>query len=354
MVIPPPRDPPILKRRCREAMRSTADVERRWSDARPSATFTASLQDGWRRMEFRVLGPLEVRDDAGNVVPVPGARERRLLVVLLLEANEAVPLGRLIGALWAGKRPETAARLARRHLSRLSGLLDAGAERGAPGRLVVSSGGYRLRVGRGELDLHRFEALVGEARARTDTAASLALRRMAQELWRSPPLEEFAHEGFARAEIARLEELRLASIEERIDLGAPAGPSRGSHRRAQGADGGASAAGGAARTAHARSPPGGARGRRRCWSIGTWPVSSPGSSGSSRGRRSGRSSGRSRFGRRRPSVRCRGRTTRSRRRRPNSGGRVATSERPSPSCSPTSSTPRNSASRSTPRRCGRC
>ena len=168
-------------------------------------------------MEFRVLGPLEVWDDAGAAVPVRGAEERALLLALLLAANETVPLGRLIDAAWPAGPPPAAAALVRERLSALGRMLDRG-EAAATSRLVALADGWRLRAGHGEVDRSRFEALVEEAHAHPDPAAALALHRMALDLWRGPPLEEVADRDFAGAEIARLDALRLASLEARVGL----------------------------------------------------------------------------------------------------------------------------------------
>ena len=55
-------------------------------------------------------------------------------------------------------------------------------------------------------------ALAGGAALEAST-----LLREALALWRGPPLADFAFDSFAQAEIARLEELRLAALEERVD-----------------------------------------------------------------------------------------------------------------------------------------
>ena len=151
-------------------------------------------------MQYGILGSLELSDDDGGLVEVAGAKQRALLAVLLLNANQIVSGDRLIEALWEAEPPETAPKALQVHVSQLRKLLGKRLETRAPG--------YLLRVEAETLDLHRFQRL-REAGA-LDEALSL---------WRGPPLAEFAYQEFAQAEIARLQELRLSCIEERIRAG---------------------------------------------------------------------------------------------------------------------------------------
>jgi DNA-binding SARP family transcriptional activator len=148
-------------------------------------------------MEFRILGPLEVLED-GQQLDLGGAKQRALLAMLLLHANEVVSQDRLIEAVWEEQPPETAQKALQVYISRLRKTL--GKE-----RLETKARGYRLRVAEGELDLERFQFL-----AENEPREALAL-------WRGPPLAEFAYQRFAQAEIARLEERRLVVLEERIE-----------------------------------------------------------------------------------------------------------------------------------------
>lgn len=163
-------------------------------------------------MEFRVLGPLEVWD-AGGEVSLGGPKPRALLAALLLRPNEVVPADRLIDELWGEDSPDGTAGALRVNVSRL---------RTALGRdvLMTRSPGYAVRVEPEELDLHRFERLVDEGRgllARGLAAEASARLRDGLALWRGPALADVAYESFARAAIARLEEIRLAALELRID-----------------------------------------------------------------------------------------------------------------------------------------
>jgi DNA-binding SARP family transcriptional activator len=163
-------------------------------------------------MEFRILGPLEVWD-GGSEVSLGGRRPRALLAVLLLHANEIVPADQLIDELWGEDSPERAADALRVNVSRLRKALPRDV-------LATRSPGYVVRVEPHELDLDRFERLVDEGRGlleRGRAADSSERLREALSLWRGPPLADFAYESFAQGAIARLEEIRMAAVELRID-----------------------------------------------------------------------------------------------------------------------------------------
>ncbi len=151
-------------------------------------------------MEFRILGPLEVTD-GGESLRLGGARQRAMLALLLTRPNEVVSTDRLIDELWGGEPPRSALNTIQYYVSQLRKLL--GAE-----RIVTRPPGYAIRIERGELDLERFELLVERGSAE-ELHEALAL-------WRGPPLADFVYEPFARAEIVRLEELRLVALEMRI------------------------------------------------------------------------------------------------------------------------------------------
>ena len=166
-------------------------------------------------MELRILGPLEVV--AGDQqVQVSGSRERALLAILLIHAGEVVSADRLIEELWGSDLPGNPANALQVVVSRVRRVLDVS---GGPGRLVTRRPGYVLDVAPEELDAGKFGWLVEEARqvAPTDQPRALALLEEALGLWRGPALAEFAVEGFAREEIARLEEARLRAIEMKME-----------------------------------------------------------------------------------------------------------------------------------------
>jgi len=164
-------------------------------------------------MEFRILGPLEVRDKGGRAVPLQGPRQRALLAILLLHANERVATDRLIEELWNDGKPPTASNALQVHVSHLRKLID--------GVLITEPGGYRLEIDPDGLDARRFDRLVAEARralVRRQHEEAATQFRDALALWRGPALAEFRAAPFAKAEIARLEELRLGALEDRIDV----------------------------------------------------------------------------------------------------------------------------------------
>ena len=157
-------------------------------------------------MEFRILGTLEVEED-GRVLKLGSAKQRAVLAFLLLHANEVVPRDRLIDEIWAEDVPETAATAVQVYVSQLRKVL---------GRevIVTQAPGYLVRVQDGELDLERFEQLAAQARTEEPARAAATLRS-ALALWRGAPLAELDM-SFARPERARLEEQRLAALEQRI------------------------------------------------------------------------------------------------------------------------------------------
>ena len=159
-------------------------------------------------MEFRILGPLEVEDE-GRLLKLGGAQQRAVLALLLLHANDVVPRERLIDELWGGEPPDTARTALQVHVSQLRKLLGSD-------RIETRSPGYALHVEPGELDLERFQDLVAQAR-RLEPAAAAGSLRQALSMWQGPPLAELEGHPFARRERLRLEELRLAALEERIE-----------------------------------------------------------------------------------------------------------------------------------------
>ncbi len=170
-------------------------------------------------LDFQILGPLEV-SDGRRVLPIGGARQRGLLAILLLNANRIVLTARLMELLWDGEAPQTAANAIQVYVAHLRRLLEPDRSP-APYRILVHHPqGYELRVHPDQVDAQRFENLVrAAARARDQGHWQLATDRLgaALALWRGPALAEFASERFAVADVARLEELRLRALEDRID-----------------------------------------------------------------------------------------------------------------------------------------
>ena len=162
-------------------------------------------------MKFRILGPLEALDD-GAVIHVVAGKQRALLADLLLHANRAVPVNRLVDDLWGERAPETAVKAIQVNVSRLRKVLPAG-------RLRTHGPGYVLEVGDDELDLLEFRRLAEAGRkalADGDPESAADLLAKALLLWRGPALAEI-DEPFAEIEATRLEELRLGCLEQRLE-----------------------------------------------------------------------------------------------------------------------------------------
>ena len=165
--------------------------------------------------EFRVLGPLEVVADDGEPLPLGGQKQRAVLGLLLLRANRVVATDFLIDALWAGNPPRTASTSLQNTISALRKLV-------GPDVLATKPPGYSIRVTPESFDLARFESMVREARSLEPEQRAEALRE-ALALWRGDPLSDLALEPAFEAEARRLDELRLTTLEERIDADVAAG-----------------------------------------------------------------------------------------------------------------------------------
>ncbi len=165
-------------------------------------------------VQIGILGPLEIRDDKGGVVAVPGARLRTLLVALALEPGHAVAKPRLIDWIWAEQPPADAANALQALVSRLRRLLPDGV-------LEVAPGGYRLAVDPDAVDAIRFERLLD--RARGDDLRHGDLRREALELWRGEPMRDIGDSAPFDSIITRLHGLRLAAMEQHYEAEVQAG-----------------------------------------------------------------------------------------------------------------------------------
>jgi DNA-binding SARP family transcriptional activator len=160
-------------------------------------------------VEFRLLGPLQVLVDERDVTPAR-PKQRALLTVLMLRANEVVARDELVEALWGEQPPDTAMTALHGHVSALRKLLGAEAVQTRPP-------GYVLHVGQEQTDVGRFHALRDAARAEPDPARRAELLGSALSLFRGEPLSEFRYEDFARSDAQQLAEMRSAALEERIE-----------------------------------------------------------------------------------------------------------------------------------------
>jgi peptide/nickel transport system substrate-binding protein len=168
-----------------------------------------------RRLEIRLLGPVEVTLSE-RPLALGRRKQRALLALLALNANRVVSTDRLIDALWGERPPPTAPVALYGLISGLRKLL----EPEQAGMLVTKEPGYVLQLSAGQIDLGRFELLAAEGRsalAADDSETASARLAEALQLWRGPALEDLAFLPFAQTEIGRLEELRLAVLEDRIE-----------------------------------------------------------------------------------------------------------------------------------------
>jgi DNA-binding SARP family transcriptional activator len=217
-----------------------------------------TVADQTELADFGILGPLEV-SRSGCALPLGGPRQRAVLALLLLEANRVVSLDRLAEEVWSGRPPEGWVTTVQIYVSHLRQALEPGRARGAAGEVLVTRNrGYLLRVDGERLDAARFQDGFAAGRAALEAgrhAEAAETLRQALGLWRGQVLADLADYAFTRPEAARLEELRLAATEARVDadlgLGRhdalPAELEQFGHR--------ASAAGAAARPAHPGAVP---------------------------------------------------------------------------------------------------
>ena len=168
---------------------------------------------GTLAFELRLLGPVQVAR-AGRETGLGGPRPRAVLALLVLQAGRVVPAGRLVEEVWRGSPPPGAAKTLRSYVSRLRPVLAPDAA------LEARGGGYVLSVDPGVVDAVRFEQLAGagqEALGRGDPAAAAGWFGEALGLWRGPALAGMGEVEALAREAARLEELRLAAVEARIE-----------------------------------------------------------------------------------------------------------------------------------------
>jgi DNA-binding SARP family transcriptional activator len=164
-------------------------------------------------MRYQLLGPIEVARDDGTLVELTAPRERALLAALLLNANRVVSVSRLIDALWGENPPLSASNALQVHVSKLRKKLARGSR---DGDVVKTAGsGYSISVKQGELDVERFEQILSDAASGEPSEVSAVLNE-ALSLWRGPALSDVASAELA-GEAARLDELRLAAFERRVD-----------------------------------------------------------------------------------------------------------------------------------------
>jgi DNA-binding SARP family transcriptional activator len=167
-------------------------------------------------MRFRMLGPLLVYDGS-SWSAIRAAQQRLVAALLLLEAGRAVPLERLVDELWGERPPPTAAATVRGYVMRLRRLLGGG----SGGPLVTRTLGYELVVDDTDVDALVFAGLVASERrdlehGRPASAAAKLAQGLA--LWRGPALADVPASPTVTAEAERLAQLRLAALEDWLDV----------------------------------------------------------------------------------------------------------------------------------------
>jgi basic membrane lipoprotein Med (substrate-binding protein (PBP1-ABC) superfamily)/DNA-binding SARP family transcriptional activator len=169
-------------------------------------------------VEFGILGVLEATH-GGRRLDVGPHKQRSLLALLLISANRVVSTDRILADLW-GDDAEGKENALWVYVSRLRSVLEPErAQRGESNVLLTRGHGYMLSVDPGSIDAHRFEeaAARGRSLVSDDPDSAAEILREALRLWRGSALQDFAYQDFAQAEITRLEELRMATVEDRIE-----------------------------------------------------------------------------------------------------------------------------------------
>ncbi|MGH9038694.1 MAG: alpha/beta fold hydrolase [Acidimicrobiia bacterium] len=182
-------------------------------------------------MRVGVLGPIEIHDAGGLAVSLRRTKARRLLAALVIHLNHQVSRDALVEALWGERPPAGAEATLQSYVSQLRRLFGAGDPARAAVQLHSRAGGYVLEADPGLVDAVRFERLAADGAAAVragDAASADRLLSDALSLWRGPAYAEFAEHPFARAAAERLEEARLAAVEDHLD----AALQLGRHRQA--------------------------------------------------------------------------------------------------------------------------
>ncbi|MET7398879.1 BREX system ATP-binding domain-containing protein [Dactylosporangium sp. NPDC005572] len=174
------------------------------------------------RLDFRILGPLEVRTPAGEPLDLGARKQRAVLALLLVDPGRVVSVDRIVHGLWAGEAPSSATGTLQAYVSQLRRVLEPDRPpRTPPAVLVTRDPGYALAVAPSQVDALRFAAAVEAARGSLrDGDYDLAERSLTATLgeWRGEPFADFADEEFTVAVAAQLTELRDSAVEDLIEV----------------------------------------------------------------------------------------------------------------------------------------
>lgn len=206
-----------MSRRLAHAARNALADGSLWLVRRSPACFAWRETNRSSGISFRLLGPLEAQ--AGDrALALGGPKQRAVLALLLLQANEIVPLERLTDEVWGDDPPASAAHALEAYVSRLRALLEPHGP-----KLVRRGPGYRLDLEGAHVDAREFEALLADAGRAGDPARSKELNEAALALWRGPPLVDTPLSSAGHVAVERLEELHLQALERRVDAALAAG-----------------------------------------------------------------------------------------------------------------------------------
>jgi DNA-binding SARP family transcriptional activator len=184
-------------------------IESRVTSAANTALTRRSCEVLQEAVDLRLLGPLEVLDDAGRPIELRRKKQRALLAALALRPGQVVSTDRLLEDLWGEQPPRTATGSLQNLVSQLRRTLGSDV-------LVTRPPGYVLAVEPDRTDLGRFTSLAAAA-AKQDPSDRVATLAEALELWRGPALADVAFEPFAQTEAPRLEELHTAAREQLVE-----------------------------------------------------------------------------------------------------------------------------------------
>lgn len=174
-------------------------------------------------MEFRVLGPIDIREQGRDVTP-RAPKQRQVLALLMAKANHRVSVPALLSEVWDGEPPRTATTALQTYIGAIRKALAAGtgtsAREIADHRLVTDGNGYVLRLRPDEWDRPRFERLVLDARdllEKREAHAAAEVLGKALALWRGAPFGNVRHGSRLTVQARVLNEAHLAACEARID-----------------------------------------------------------------------------------------------------------------------------------------
>lgn len=170
-------------------------------------------------VHLQLLGPLLVRDDDGNDLTPPGAREREGLVTLAVVSPDSLSTERIAAELYRDRATTDPRNAVQAMVSRLRRSLGRSA-----GAIETTTNGYRLVDA--ELDLDEADRLLSASLVAPDPSTAAALFGEAVDLWHGPTLDGLNGELIDNERL-RVDALRAdaedAVLERRLHGGDDAG-----------------------------------------------------------------------------------------------------------------------------------